>query len=441
MEKLSSSSVNQKTPKKSLSKTVMLRRFLYIGLGIKRWLLAFGLGISILSIGLAVITKRVLHLVFPNFLPWYGEAIFLILLGLFIISMSIYGLFNSIKPLFFSSARLENLANTIYVRRSRSIAPKIVAIGGGTGLSVLLRGLKNYTDNISGVVTVADDGGSSGRLRQELGMPPPGDFRKTLVAMSDSETLLSKLFQYRFDQGYGLEGHSFGNLFIAAMTNVTGSFEQALQESSQILAVRGKIFPSTAANLQLSAQLFNGTTIHGESSITEHGEPIDRVFIDPIDAIAYPKAVSAIEEAHLIVIGPGSLYTSILPNLLVSGITNAIEQATAPKIYVCNVATQKGETDKYVVADHVESLQKHTSPTIVDYVIINDTPRNLGANFLGEPVVNDKRQLKHVQIIEKPLVDDTHPVRHDSVRLAHTVMDVYHKASGTRFSAETVGNY
>jgi uncharacterized cofD-like protein len=301
-----------------------------------------------------------------------------------------------------------------------------VAIGGGTGLSVLLRGLKAYTDNLSAIVTVTDDGGSSGRLRRELGVLPPGDFRNCLVAMSDAESLVGELFQYRFDQGDGLEGHSFGNLFIVAMTNVTGSFERALQESSRVLAVHGQILPATVANLSLSARLVDGTSVHGESSITERGGIIDRVLIEPRNAVAHPGAVEAIEQAQLIVVGPGSLYTSILPNLLVSGIAGAIGGSTAPKIYVCNVATQKGETESYTVAEHVEALQRHTTPTIVDYVVVNDSPRELGPPFLGEPVLHDRRQLSHVQVIEADLVDSSHPVRHDSAKLAQALMDVYH---------------
>jgi uncharacterized cofD-like protein len=301
-----------------------------------------------------------------------------------------------------------------------------VTIGGGTGLSVLLRGLKAYTDNLSAIVTVADDGGSSGRLRRDLGMLPPGDFRNCLVALSDAESLVGDLFQYRFDQGEGLEGHSFGNLFIAAMTSVTGSFEQALYESSRVLAVHGQILPATVANLRLSARLDDGTVVRGESSITERGGSIDRLLIEPEDAEAHPKAVEAIEEAQLVVIGPGSLYTSILPNLLVSGIANAIRSTTAPRIYVCNVATQKGETDRYTVTEHLEALQSHTFPRLVDYVLANDNLLLLDGSFAGDAVVDDGREMGHAQVISDDLVDADQPVRHDSAKLARVIMDVYH---------------
>ena len=419
-------------PAAKRSRRTVWRKLFYLGLGVKRWLLVGALGIGICSVGLAFVIKNLFGLHLPNFLPWYMEGVVLASGGVIVILLSIYGLYRSVGPLVFASTSFETLADTIYARRSRGRGPRIVTIGGGTGLSVLLRGLKAYTDNLSAIVTVADDGGSSGRLRRELGMLPPGDFRNCLVAMSDAESLVGELFQYRFDQGDGLEGHSFGNLFIAAMTSVTGSFEQALYESSRVLAVHGQILPATVANLGLSARLDDGTVVRGESSITERGGSIDRIFIEPEDAEAHPQAVAAIEEAQLVVIGPGSLYTSILPNLLVSGIVHAIRMSTAPKIYVCNVATQKGETDKYTVAKHVEALEAHTVPGIIDYVLANDNLRQLGASFAGEAVADDGREMRHAQVISDDLVDPDHAVRHDSAKLARVIMDVYH---GKRRSA------
>ena len=403
-----------------------VRKLFYFGLGVKRWLLVGAMGIAVCSIGIAFVLKNVFELKSPDFLPWYLEGVLFVVVGVAVILLSIYGLYRSVGPLLFSSRSINALADTIYTRRSLGRGPRIVAIGGGTGLSVLLRGLKAYTDNLSAIVTVADDGGSSGRLRRELGVLPPGDFRNCLVAMSDAESLVGDLFQYRFDQGDGLEGHSFGSLFIAAMTNVTGSFERALYESSRVLAVHGQILPATVANLRLSAQLADGTVVQGESSITERGGSIDRVLIEPPDAVAHPQAMEAIAAAQLIVIGPGSLYTSIMPNVMVSGIAKAIEGSLAPKIYVCNVATQKGETDGYTVADHVEALQKHTFPTVADFVVVNDKPKELGPPFLGQPVVNGGRQMEHVSMVGGDLVDSTHPVRHDFAKLAQVVMDVYH---------------
>ena len=400
-------------------------KLFYLGMGVKRWLLVGALGVSIWSIGAAFVLKNLFSLNLPNFLPWYGEGVLLAVIGVGLMLFGAYGLYRSVGPLLFFTRGIDNLAQTIYTRRSRGRGPRIVAIGGGTGLSVLLRGLKAHTDNLSAIVTVADDGGSSGRLRRELGVLPPGDFRNCLVAMSDSESLVRELFQYRFDQGDGLEGHSFGNLFIVAMTNVTGSFEQALQESSRVLAVHGQILPATVANLRLSARLTNGSVVHGESNITERGGSIERLMIEPQDADAHPLAVEAIEQAQVIVIGPGSLYTSILPNLLVSGIASAVRRSGADKVYVCNVATQKGETDGYTVRDHVHGLQGHTFPAVVDYVVANDQAKELGPRFLGQPVLDDGRKMENLAVVTGDLMDSDHPVRHDSVKLARLIMDVY----------------
>ena len=404
----------------------LFSKLIYPGIGIKRWLLVGAVGIAVCSIGFAYLLRKIFALTFPDFLPWYSEGILLLIGGVAVILLAIYGLYRSIGPLLLPSASIDSLANTIYTRRSRGRGPRIVVIGGGTGLSVLLRGLKEYTDNLSAIVTVADDGGSSGRLRREMGVLPPGDFRNCLVAMSDAESLVGKLFQYRFDQGDGLEGHSFGNLFIVAMTNVTGSFEQALHESSRVLAVHGRILPATVENLSLSARLVDGSVVRGESSITERGGAIDRILIEPKGAEAYPQAVEAIGQAQVIVIGPGSLYTSVLPNLLVSGVIGAIRESGATKIYACNVATQGGETEGYTVVDHVQAIQKHTFPEIVDYVVANDRPMELGPQFLGEPVVSGGEGLEHVEVISEDLMDPSYPVRHDSAKLARVIMDVYH---------------
>lgn len=406
-----------------------LRQLFYLGLGIKRWLLLAAFGVAVCSIGLAIVLKNLLALNLPDLLPWYLEGVLLAAVGVGVMLVGFYGLYRSVGPLLFASPRTNTL-DAIYTRRSRKRGPRIVAIGGGTGLFVLLRGLKSYTDNLTAIVTVADDGGSSGRLRRELGVLPPGDFRNCLVAMSDDESLVGELFQYRFDHGDGLEGHSFGNLFIAAMTEVTGSFERALYESSRVLAVHGQILPATLANLRLSARLTDGSTVEGESAITERGGAIDQIVIAPAEAEAYPPAVEAIEQAQLIVIGPGSLYTSILPNLLVSGITNAIDESDTAKLYVCNVATQKGETGGYTVTDHVEALQRHTSLSIVDYVVANDIPRELGSAFLGQPVTLDDQRLGRVRVVTDDLGDPDHPVRHDSAKLAQTIIEVYHGKRG-----------
>ena len=415
----------------------VFRKLLLIGLGIKRWLLIGALGVGVVSVGVAFVIKNVLDLITPNFLPWHFEGILLGLIGIGLIGLSIFGLYRSVGPLLLRYRTINAMARTVYDRRSRERGPRIVAIGGGTGLSVLLSGLKAYTDNITAIVTVADDGGSSGRLRRERGLLPPGDFRNCLVALSDDEGLVADLFQYRFDQGGGLEGHSFGNLFIAAMTSVTGSFEQAIYESSKVLAVHGRILPATTGQLSLSARLSDGTVVHGESTIAERGGSIDRVLIEPADSEAHPESMDAIEQAQLVVMGPGSLYTSILPNLLVTGIASAIRRSAARKIYICNVATEKGETEGYSVADHVGTLQNHTFPTIADYVLANHSAATPMPGLTGKPVALAGENLRYVQLVERDVVDAIHPVRHDPAKLAQAIMDVYDgkRSAATRENA------
>ena len=404
----------------------VLRKFLFVGLGVKRWLLLGAAGVGMLSLGFAFLFKNILALTTPNVLPWLWEGVVVGVLGVAAILVAVYGLYRTLRPILFASGSFNGLADALYTRRSRGRGPRIVAIGGGTGLSVLLRGLKTYSDHISAVVTVADDGGSSGRLRRELGVLPPGDFRNCLVAMADDESLVGKLFQHRFDQGDGLQGHSFGNLFITAMTDVTGSFEEAIYESSRVLAVHGRILPSTVSDLNLSARLADGPVVVGESAISEHGGRIEEIMIEPADVPASEHAVQAILDAQLVLIGPGSLYTSILPNLLIPGIASALRETRAPSIYVCNVATQIGETGGYTVSRHLDALRKHTFESVADYVLYNDTPVPFGDRFAGEPVPHDGRLVEGARLIGRPLTDPEHPVRHDSEKLAEAIMDVYH---------------
>ena len=340
---------------------------------------------------------------------------------------SIYGIYKSIRPFMFQVKSFEKLANTIYKEKNKEKGPKIVAIGGGTGLSVLLRGLKNYSNNISAIITVSDDGGSSGRLRRELGVIPPGDFRNCLVALSDTEPLLAELFQYRFNQGNGLKGHSFGNLFIAAMNDLTRSFPEALMQSSKILAVKGEIIPATLQNVKLIAKLEDGSEILGESFIGKTKSKITHLSIHPENTKAYPPALDKIKESDIIIIGPGSLYTSIIPNLSINDITKAINESKACKIYVCNIATQIGETKGYSMEDHIQSLQKHTIPDIVDYVLANNNLRRLDERFFGEPVINKNKKLNNVQIIESDIGDENHPIRHDSHKLTENIIKLYEK--------------
>lgn len=315
-----------------------------------------------------------------------------------------------------------------------SRAPKVVAIGGGTGLSALLRGLKAYTPHITAIVTVADDGGSSGRLRRELGMLPPGDLRNCIAALADDEALITQLFQYRFGQGSGLNGHSFGNLFITALAGVTGSFERALVEAAKVLAVQGRIVPSTLENVTLVADVKNGTKasevkpgltrVRGESSISRAGRPIERLFLRPEGARAYPEAVRAILEAELIIAGPGSLFTSVLPNLLVQDIARAVAAASAIKLYVCNVATQPGETDGFDVGAHVEALEQHTGRGLFRYVLANCSPgctEQPGLALVALCYPDDGRY----EVITGDMTDPAAPWRHDSSKLAKRIMAFY----------------
>ena len=303
-------------------------------------------------------------------------------------------------------------------------SPHIVAIGGGTGLSVLLRGLKEHTKRITAIIGVADDGGSSGRLRREMGIIPPGDFRNCIVALSDENSILKELFQYRFPEGSELQGHSFGNLFIAAMTDVTDSFEDALAESSKILSVKGKVLPATNENISLSVLLKDGKVITGESKVKESLSEIAELMINPPNAEASPAAIHAINDADLIVIGPGSLYTSILPNLMVPSIVDAITQSKAIKYYICNVATEIGETQNFTVGKHIEVLENYLVSGVLDVIIANDNIGDIGDQYLGESVKLDISPIKHV-LATTDLLDQSHKVRHDSYKLADFIIKNY----------------
>jgi uncharacterized cofD-like protein len=312
-------------------------------------------------------------------------------------------------------------------------APKVVAIGGGTGLSTLLRGLKAYTPHIAAIVTVADDGGSSGRLRRELGLLPPGDFRNCIAALADDEALITQLFQYRFGQGEGLDGHSFGNLFITALAAVTGSFERAILEASRVLAVQGRILPSTLEDVTLVADLkiedgpasSRLTRVQGESAIPKAGWPIERVFLRPEQVRAYPEAVRAILEADLIVAGPGSLFTSILPNLLVQDIRRAVEASPALKLYVCNVATQPGETDGFDVGQHVSAIHHHVGRGLISHVLANSNLVPCLEMPQMQPVALQYPSNPGYRVTAADLVDPDAPWRHESKKLAEQIMSCF----------------
>jgi uncharacterized cofD-like protein len=322
----------------------------------------------------------------------------------------------------------------------------VVALGGGTGLSALLRGLKQHVVprhdpyptakrpivDLAAIVTVTDDGGSSGRLRRENRILPPGDIRNCMVALSKDEALLSRLFQYRFSAGRGLAGHNFGNLFLAALTHSTGDFAEAVRVSSRVLAIRGRIFPSTLSNVTLRAVLQNGKRVHGETRITASRSRIKRLMLDPPNAKPLKDAVDAIREADLILMGPGSLYTSILPDLLIPEISRAIARSRAPRVYIANLMTQPGETTGYTVAEHLRAIQEHVKPTIVDVVVANREPaspnvarryRRQGAQQVAVNLPELRRM--GVRVLLGDLLEERNVIRHDSARLAKLLLEAF----------------
>ncbi|MEJ8548082.1 uridine diphosphate-N-acetylglucosamine-binding protein YvcK [Brevibacillus borstelensis] len=317
---------------------------------------------------------------------------------------------------------------------------RIVVIGGGTGLSVLLRGLKHAPVHITAIVTVADDGGSSGRLREELDMPPPGDIRNVLTALADTEPLMEKVMQYRFSTGTGLAGHNLGNLLLAAMNEITGDFVTAVKKLSDVLAVRGDVLPASTQSLRLIAEMEDGSIIAGESQIPLTGKRIKRVFLDPEDAVPLSEALLAIEDADAILIGPGSLYTSILPNLLVRGLFAAVKNSTAPKMYICNVMTQPGETDGFSASKHVEVLYDHVGGPFLDTVIVNSAAipgRTLEkyAEKGAAPVVCDVKRLRQLglHIVAKPLVAfEEGYLRHDANAVSKQVVSLIKRRRRTQ---------
>lgn len=316
--------------------------------------------------------------------------------------------------------------------------PKIVVVGGGTGLSVLLRGLKKYTSNITAIVTVADDGGGSGVLRQEMGMLPPGDIRNCMMALAEAEPVITDLINYRFTEG-SLKGQSFGNLFLAAMTGISPNFETAVQKMSDVLNVRGRVLPVTVEDVDLEATLVDGQVVRGESTIPEvakeHNCRIGHISLVPADVSPLPEAIKAIEEADLIVLGPGSLYTSIMPNLLVKGIPEAINKAKAPTVYVCNIMTQSYETFGHSAYDHYMAIINHTHKDLVDYCIVNSTKisKEKAEKYQSEcsmqvEIDREKFAKAQVELIEADLINPEDTLaRHDNDKLARLIIDIYRK--------------
>jgi uncharacterized cofD-like protein len=413
-------------------------KWLYPGMHIKRWLGLLLVGVVLMALGIAyVLREAYLTYTFPGefyyitlqFIPRWARGLLFIALAMSTVGVAIWKLNESLLYAFVRPDRDRNMAEVIYNKRILSRGPKIVAIGGGTGLSNLLRGLKSHTSNLTAIVTVADDGGSTGRLRHEFGVVAPGDLRQCIAALAEAEPLMSKLFQYRFSEGTGLEGHSFGNLFIVAMSEVTGNFEAAIEETSRVLNVRGSILPSTLEDVTLSARTHEDEVVHGEHNITERGTGIRELYLNPPHVEAHPDAVRAILEADIIVIGPGSLYTSVLPNLLVEGIRKALQATTAKKVFVCNVATQHGETDGFTVADHLEAVERHVGKGLINSVIANSNVADqLPEAWHSAPVLlprNGNGRLEGLQVVEADVVSVENRYRHDPEKLAATIVHLY----------------
>ncbi len=410
------------------------------GMGLKRWILLLALGSAALGMGVVygliwlrrsglIPSNRVYELLTLQWLPPWLAMLLPLILGAALIVLALVRLGATITAPFRRPD--ESITELIYSYQQRNRGPRVVAIGGGTGLSTLLRGLTAYTRNITAIVTVADDGGSSGRLRREFGILPPGDFRNNLAALSRDEALMTRLLQYRFggSQAGGekseLAGHAFGNLLITALVGLTGSFEDALLAAQRVLAIRGRVLPSTLTPVTLEADvLVDGRLerVAGESQIPIARGQIDRVYLNPPEVRAYPEALQAILQADLIVLGPGSLFTSILPNLLVRDLAEALGHARARVVYVCNVATQTGETEAYSVSDHIRMLQKHIPPGSIDLVIANDNfsiPPDTGG---GHTIYVPLRMRPEVELILADLVDESRPWRHDSAKLAAAIL-------------------
>jgi uncharacterized cofD-like protein len=428
------------------------RRWLSPGIGIKRWLVMILVGVTLLGLGVAVLVidfyrntdnsfwLQVLSFLSLRFLDRTIRALIFGGLGLFFIGVGTVELNRSLLKPFVKPG--EAILDTISAYRKKEKGPRVVTIGGGTGLSVLLRGLKLYTHNLTALVTVADDGGSSGELRKSLGILPPGDIRACLAALSDDEEMMTQLFQYRFGKNAGINGHSLGNLLISALSDITGSFEDAVAESSRVLAIRGRVLPSTLHDVKLVAEIklpdqTKEVKVIGESQISKIGGTIKRVWLEPGNPLPYPPAVQSILSADLIVIGPGSLYSSVLPNLLVPELAESVRVSKALKFYICNVANQKGETDGYKILDHVRAIEKHLQNQHFDIILCNNDFSNKLPPGV-EWVVADSELEEQYSVYFAPLVDKENPWRHNSQLLAETILDIFFERTGPLLNKQSL---
>jgi uncharacterized cofD-like protein len=422
------------------------RMWLRPGMLVKRWMFLFLC--SVVMVGLAIAmslawlyrnvdfpasASRLIRFATLQFIPHPWREMLVLVAGTAVFTFSLVRLTRSlITPIMKATSGNQNVAQLVAEHRFGPVRPplNIVTIGGGTGLSTLLRGLKHLDVGITAIVTVADDGGSTGRIRKDFDMPAPGDIRNCLVALADAESTVGKLFHYRFDkEGSELSGHSFGNLFITALTQVSGSFEQAVIESANVLAVRGRVLPSTLENVTLCAELIDGTIVRGESTISRGKPSIKRVYLEPEKPIGYEPALGAIIHADLIVLGPGSLYTSVLPNLMVDGIIQAIRWSRGNVVYVCNVATQPGETDHFGAKDHIRTIIDCLGPGVLSHALVNSN--RAPASFIKpewrvDPVTDDDLGTLHreLTIVTRDVVNDTNALRHDPDKLAAALIEI-----------------
>lgn len=412
------------------------------GLQIKRWFGLIIIGTIVSLLGLCVLFNMKPVYFAVGILKYIALSVNQELLGAILLLAGGYVFLMGWKNTNYSILDLSEerdrhaLLESLYKRRKLNYGPKIVAVGGGTGLSTMLKGIKKITNNITAVVTVGDDGGSSGRLRQEMGILPPGDIRNCIAALADDEDLVTKLFQYRFKTGEGLEGHSFGNLFLTALCSITGNMVRAVQESAKVLNIRGRVLPSTLDDMKLAAEMEDGTIIEGESNIPESGKKIKRLFTQPSSCKPLPEVIDAISDADLIILGPGSLYTSVIPNLLIKDISEAISKSCAKKIYVCNIMTQPGETTGYSASEHIQAILNHAGyPNMIEAVLVNNSlPEDLSPDYEKSdsyPVVIDTEAIKakDIDVVTTRLYEENEQkyVRHSPPRLARAIGYWYKK--------------
>ncbi len=424
-----------------------LLKWLYPGMKFKRWMGLFSVGVLLVSLGFALVFNyKYLDLIeeaiFRAVYLWQGSYNYIIttIAGLLFVLVGIVLMLTATRFIIRSVITVllpdnsERLVDLIYEKRKLGRGPAVAVVGGGHGLSVLLRGIKASTSNVTAVVTVADDGGSSGRLREDLGIIPPGDLRNCLVALADTEPLMEKLFQYRFEGNNALSGHSFGNLFLAAMNEVTGDMETALQESSKVLAVKGRVLPASKEHVRLDATMEDGTVVEGESHIPEAHKRIQRVHLFPKKVQPVEAALEALRQADAIILGPGSLYTSVMPNLLVEGVAETIRDSRAIKIYICNVMSQPGETDGYTASMHAKAIMDHAGKGIIDYMLVNssvisDEMKAYYAKQGAYPVEIDDEAINALGIgfVKADIIHETDQIRHDPEKLCNSVMRMIYK--------------